>query len=199
MGGGHRPGPLGEDKLLGPVQDGTSSLLPTPTPVVHGVAAAALAAAARAIDGEIEALRLGPKARKAAYALKKKHPAIRFTSGRRNKAEQAQAMAKNVEANRKWIEQTYARSKARDACQKWVDDHEGTKSAADIAKGLEEVLDALTDRELGALSKHLSGEAFDIEPTGVDADKIKKTIRGLPGLGRFLDREGGRVIWHAQF
>lgn len=31
------------------------------------------------------------------------------------------------------------------------------------------------------------------------ADQIKKAIRGLPGLGLFLEKEGGLVRWHAQF
>ncbi len=32
-----------------------------------------------------------------------------------------------------------------------------------------------------------------------DAEAIKKTIRGLSGLDKFLDTEGGLVRWHAQF
>ena len=32
-----------------------------------------------------------------------------------------------------------------------------------------------------------------------DAEAIKKTIRGLDGLDKFLDKEGGLVRWHAQF
>ncbi len=199
MGKGNVPGPLAIDKLIGPVQDGTTTLLPTPLPASLGATGTPSSERGKGIDPEIEALKLGPKARRAAYLLKRKHPAVRFTSGRRNKSEQARAMAGNVEANRTWIAETYAKSRARDACQKWVDDHPGETTAAEIAEGLEGVLKGLTDRELGALSKHLSGEAFDVQPTGVDADKVKETIRGLPGLGRFLDREGGRVIWHAQF
>ncbi len=199
MGRGHLPGPLANETLVGTVQDGTSTLLPTPTPVSLGSRGSPTAEKGRVVDPEIEALKLGPRARRAAYVLKRKHPSVRFTSGRRNKSEQAKAMAANVEANRKWIAETYAKSKARDACQKWVDAHPEKAAEAEIAEGLEGVLTGLTDGELGALSKHLSGEAFDVRPTGVDADKIKKTIRGLPGLRRFLDREGGRVIWHAQF
>ena len=43
------------------------------------------------------------------------------------------------------------------------------------------------------------GEAFDVQPVDKDADAIKKTIRGLDGLGKFLDSEGGLVRWHAEF
>ena len=68
-----------------------------------------------------------------------------------------------------------------------------------IAAGLVSVFDRATDAELGKLSKHLSGDAFDVQPVDKDAESIKKTIRGLPGLGKFLDVEGGLVRWHVQF
>jgi hypothetical protein len=147
-------------------------------------------------DAEIEALGLAEKARKAAYALKKAHPTVKFTSGRRNKADQARAMASNVVKNRKWIEQTYP-SGAK--CQQWVDNNPDKKTQAEIAEGLLSVLNAATDTDLAKLSKHLSGEAFDVQPVEKDAEAIKKTIGSLPGLEKFLDKEGGLVRWHAQF
>lgn len=150
-------------------------------------------------DPAIETLDLSDTAKKAAYELKKKHPSVVFTSGRRDKAGQARAMASNVVSNRNWIKETYRKSEASDACQKWVDDHKDKKSKKEIADGLTEVLDGLTDEQLAKLSKHLSGDAFDVQPVDKDADAIKKTIRGLPGLDKFLDKEGGLVRWHAQF
>ena len=153
----------------------------------------------RGADAEIEALGLAEKARKAAYALKKAHPTVKFTSGRRNKAGQARAMASNVVQNRKWIEQTYASSALRTKCQQWVDNNPDKKTQAEIAEGLLSVLNAATDTDLAKFSKHLSGEAFDVQPVEKDAEAIKKTIRGLSGLERFLDTEGGLVRWHAQF
>jgi len=131
--------------------------------------------------------------------LKKAHPSVTFTSGRRNKAEQASAMASNVVKNRNWIEETYLASPLRTRCQDWVDAHPDKKTQAEIAEGLTGVFDAATDAELGKLSKHLSGEAFDVQPVTVNADAIKKTIRELDGLSKFLDKEGGLVRWHAQF
>ena len=65
-------------------------------------------------DPDIEALNLSDTAKKAAYALKSKYPSVTFTSGRRNKAEQARAMASNVIFNRTWIKDTYVPSEARD-------------------------------------------------------------------------------------
>lgn len=150
-------------------------------------------------DPEIEALDLADTARKAAYALKKAHPTVKFTSGRRDKNDQARAMASNVVNNRKWIEQTYAISTLRAKCQEWVDNNPDKKTQADIAEGLLSVFNAATDADLGKFSKHLAGEAFDVQPVEKDADAIKKTIRGLSGLVKFLDTEGGLVRWHAQF
>lgn len=152
-----------------------------------------------ATDAEIEALNLADSVKKAAYALKKKHPAVTFTSGRRTKHEQAYAMAGNVVENRKWIEETYVASKVRDACQKWVNDHADKKTKDEIGAGLAEVLDGFTDAEAAVLSKHLSGMAFDVQPVTADADAIKKSIKGLEGLDKFLEKEGGLVRWHAQF
>ena len=150
-------------------------------------------------DPAIEALNLSDTAREAAYELKKKYPSVSFTSGRRDKLEQSSAMAGNVVLNRNWIKETYASSAARDACQKWVDEHKDKKTKDDIATGIEGVLDGLTDTQLAHLSKHLSGDAFDVQPVEKDADEIKKTIRGLSGLSKFLEEEGGLVRWHAQF
>jgi hypothetical protein len=108
-------------------------------------------------------------------------------------------MASNVVKNRKWIEQTYAKSDLRTQCQDWIDKHTDKTTRADIAAGLLEALNAADDAQLGKLSKHLSGEAFDVQPVDKDAEAIKNTIRGLAGLDRFLDTEGGLVRWHAQF
>jgi hypothetical protein len=148
---------------------------------------------------EIENLHLAETARKAAYALKQKHPSVIFTSGRRDKQGQAHAMAGNVVLNRKWIEQTYAASSVRDACQKWVDDNPEKKTAAEIEQGLLEVMNGFSDADLGHLSGHLSGMAFDVQPVTEGGEEIKASIRALPGLQKFLEKEGGLVRWHAQF
>ena len=150
-------------------------------------------------DAEIEALDLADTAREAAYALKEAHPAVKFTSGRRDKHDQARAMASNVVNNRNWIEQTYAISTLRTKCQEWVDNNPDKITQSDIAAGLLSVFNSATDADLGKFSKHLSGEAFDVQPVEKDADAIKATIRRLPGLSKFLDTEGGLVRWHAQF
>ena len=150
-------------------------------------------------DPDIEALSLADTAKKGAYALKKAHQSVTFTSGFRTKEDQARAMAGNVVSNRTWIKETYIQSTTRDKCQKWVDDNPDAKTQKEIQDGLKSVMDDLTDSQLNLLSKHLSGEAFDVQPVTEDADKIKATIKGLAGLTKFLDKEGGLVRWHAQF
>ena len=152
-----------------------------------------------ALDPAIEVLDLAPVARAAAYALKRAHPAVKFTSGRRNKDDQARAMASNVVGNRKWIEQTYASSTLRTKLQDWVNAHPDKTSKQDIETGILLVFDTASDAELAKFSRHLGGMAFDVQPVMLDAEKIKATIRHLDGLDKFLDSEGGLVRWHAQF
>jgi len=151
------------------------------------------------MDPAIEKLNLRGNAKEGAYALKKAHPAVQFTSGRRGREDQARAMASNVVDNRKWIEQTYRVTTISQACQKWVDDNPNKKSQDEIAAGLLSVFNAHTDDEVGKISKHLSGDAFDVQPVDKDAEAIKTTIRALKGLDKFLEKEGGLVRWHAQF
>jgi peptidoglycan hydrolase-like protein with peptidoglycan-binding domain len=150
-------------------------------------------------DPEIEVLRLRPVARAAAYALKARHPGVIFTSGRRNKAEQARAMSQNVAQNRQYIVRTYRDTKVCRLCQQWVDDHPSAVTAQQIAAGLLSVLDSLSDGDAGQLSRHLSGDAFDIQPVLPDTDGIMVTIRALPGLHQFLPKEAGLDRWHAEF
>ena len=151
------------------------------------------------VDEAIEALDLAPVAKAAAYALKLQHPEVVFTSGRRDKFGQARAMASNVVRNRKWIVQTYKASDIRTACQRWVDDHPEATTRDQIQDGLLSVFNSVTDEQLGGLSKHLSGNAFDVQPVQHGAEAIKAAIRGLKGLDLFLEREGGLERWHAQF
>ena len=207
MPGSSPAGPVGTSGIALTIDQGTLTRANSPTPgtvgaaasVAERTAAAPLAVDASGADPAIEALSLRGAARAAAYALKRAHPSVKFTSGRRNKADQARAMASNVIHNRNWIEDTYAASTVSKACQKWVDTHPDAKTQADIATGLLSVLDAATDAHLARLSRHLSGDAFDVQPVETDAEAIKKTIRRLKGLDVFLEKEGGLVRWHAQF
>ena len=149
----------------------------------------------------IESLNLSPKAKKAAEQLLKEYPHdVVFTSGRRDLAGQARAMAGNVVKKRDWIKETYKENDASKACQKWVDDHPQAKTQKEIAVGLLKTLQALGPKA-GQMSKHLSGDAFDVQPVKDKdkADAIKKSIKELPGVKQFLDKEGGLEIWHVGF
>jgi len=201
MAGSRIPGPIGAGELHPDLDAGTLPRMAMPAPGSTGQLPVAAAAPDATTDPEIEALELAPLARAAAYALKRAHPQVRFTSGRRDKADQARAMASNVakEGQRRWIEETYKASPLRTRCQDWLDAHPEVVTAAGIAAGLLAIFDAAGDRELSRLSRHLAGMAFDVQPVEHDAEAIKTTIRGLPGLDLFLDREGGLVRWHAQF
>lgn len=158
---------------------------------------AAVATAAKS-DADIDALDLSATIKKAAQELRKKYPEVVFTSGRRNTHEQAHAMASNIvsSGNRKWISNTYLAGKK---LQDWVDAHKDKKTVDELTVGLEETLNGMSDAERGGVSKHLSGDAFDVQPVTKDADKIKADIKALPGLSKFLESEGGLVRWHAQF
>jgi hypothetical protein len=151
----------------------------------------------------IDALNLADVAKNAASSLKTTYPAVVFSSGRRTVAHQAAAMAGNIvkSQNRKWIQATYVQSAVRDACQKWVDDHPTATSSDDLTSGLTTVLGTFSADQLGQLSKHLAGLAFDVQP--VDAanggDTLKAAIQALPALDKFIENEGGLTVWHAQF
>jgi hypothetical protein len=146
----------------------------------------------------IEELNLEPVAAQAARLLQQKHPHIEFTSGRRDVAQQAHAMAGNIVSlhDRQFIRKTYL---AGAVLQKWVDDHPEAVTIDQITAGLKETMDAMAEADLLKISRHLTGRAFDIRPVTENAAAIEADIRALPGLQRFLDREGGHVRWHAQF
>ena len=146
----------------------------------------------------IEELKLEPVAERAAKLLLQKHPNIQFTSGRRDVPQQAHAMASNIVSlqDRQWIGKTYL---AGAKLQKWVDDHPSAVTVDQITAGLQETMKAMPEAELLKISRHLTGRAFDIRPVTHNAEAIKADIRALPGLQKFLEKEGGHIRWHVQF
>jgi hypothetical protein len=146
----------------------------------------------------IDELGLVSYARVAAEALQAKHPEVVFTSGRRDSQQQAHAMAGNIVANRRWIEQTYAKTPQRTSLQNWVDSHPLANTAREIAAGLAGVMAHWTEAQKKTLSQHFGGEAFDIQPVPGDT-AIIASIKALPHLRQFLQKEGGREVWHAGF
>ncbi|HLQ04322.1 MAG TPA: hypothetical protein VK197_01590 [Verrucomicrobiae bacterium] len=148
---------------------------------------------------DIERLDLSPAAKRGALLLREAHPQLRFLSGRRTLARQARAMARNIveSADRAWIEKVYV---AAAPLQAWVSEHSEATMVEALAAGLEETLVAMSPAQQARVSKHLSGDAFDLRPVhGETEAAIRETIGGLPGLVKFIDREGGLERWHVQF
>jgi hypothetical protein len=148
----------------------------------------------------VDDLDLVEYAKAAASKLQSDFPDVIFTSGRRDVAQQANAMAANVVQNRHWIMDTYADSNERDDLQAWVDANPTATTKEAIASGLAGIMSNWTDEQKGRFSRHFSGQAFDVQPvTGSNGNLIKAGIKSLPNLRKFLDSEGGLVIWHADF
>ena len=150
-------------------------------------------------DSEIEGLNLNPLAKQAASILAARFPSTRFTSGRRTLDEQAAAMAQNISADRNYVKQTYKESDIAKACQGWVDKHPNVVTVPEITQGLLEELGKFSPDQTSKLSRHLSGDAFDVQPVLVGAEAIVAFIRSLPNLELFLTKEGKLDRWHAQF
>lgn len=139
-------------------------------------------------------------AKAGAEALERKHPDVSFTSGRRGVADQARAMASNVVKNRHWIAETYSNTAESRSLQVWVSANPQADTQAEIAAGLQAIMAKWSDAQKSRLSKHFSGEAWDVQPVGGPKGvAIKASIRALPGLVKFLEKEGGLVRWHCQF
>ena len=149
----------------------------------------------------VDDLDLAASAKAGAQNLQEQFPSdVKFTSGRRSIERQASAMAPNVVKNRKWIEQTYKASPQRAALQKWVDDNPAATTAAAIAAGLQSVMNSWTEAQQRNFSRHITGDAFDVQPVaGAQGEKIKQAIATLPKLNWHTFQEGGLEIWHAQF
>ncbi len=149
---------------------------------------------------DIDALDLSPAARRAAEFLKSRYPAVQITSGRRTREDQARAMARNTQFQRDFIATGYKDCSVKRACQEWVEANPGAITEGDLTAGLLEVLQAFDLPALGKLSKHFSGDAFDVKPPALNPEDVKGEMQKLPGLERFMERRDGSVVrWHAQF
>ncbi|MGB3431873.1 hypothetical protein [Achromobacter sp.] len=149
----------------------------------------------------IAELDLTPSAKAGAEALLAQFPShVKFTSGRRDIADQARAMAPNVLKERRWIEKTYKDTPQRAALQAWVDANLQATDAATIAAGLEAIMRSWTAAQQRNFSRHFLGDAFDIAPIAGDIGKqIKDAIPKLPRYQWHTFDEGGLEIWHIQF
>lgn len=146
---------------------------------------------------DLSSLNLSPKALAGAQALLAAHPGAMLTSGRRGVTAQARAMASNIVHNRQWIAQTYVPTPESHSLQAWIDAHPSATEQDSIAVGLAGIMAGWTDEQKAKVSKHFSGDAFDVQPiSGPEGDAIKAFLHALPG--KFLEKEGGLVRWHWQ-
>jgi V8-like Glu-specific endopeptidase len=143
---------------------------------------------------DIDRLNLEADVARKAKELRRRAPGVIFTSGRRDIARQARAMAGNVVLNRRWIEQTYRSSPAIRSLQQWVNSHPSADTVDEIANGLTALMRAMPQAQLMTISKHLSGRAFDVKPNSCPVSAIEAL-----SPRQFLQREGGLVIWHVSF
>lgn len=146
-------------------------------------------------DRDNREMYLTPEAEAAAEILAKL--GARFTSGHRDMVRQAHAMAVNTSLNRQWVGQTYKRGAA---VQLWIDEHPDVTTVEALADGIYRVIAALPGDQ--QISHHLlmPCPCFDVEPrTDAIGEKIYQAIKELPGLTKFLEREGGLLRWHVEF
>ena len=134
-----------------------------------------------------------------ALAFHEKFPPAVFSRGIRTLRTPCRDMAGNVHLNRMWILETYKASKPALAAHAWVMANKHVRAVGDIADGLEFVLRTFTPEELESLSRHMTGDAFDLKPrsvTGAMRDWLAEEAKKRGAL--FLDREGGLVRYHWQ-
>lgn len=122
-----------------------------------------------------------------------------FSRGIRTLRAQCRDMAENVSQNSMWISETYRASKPALAAHAWVMANKHVRAVGDIADGLEFVLRTFSPVELESLSRHFTGDAFDLRPRSVTRaarEWLENEAKKRGAL--FLDREGGLVRYHWQ-
>ena len=155
----------------------------------------------------IPQLQLAPAARDAAIKLQAAFPDVVFTSGRRSIEKQAQMMSRNMvkapEGPLKWLTNTYIYS---DPLYHVLNDGSvNLASQVGIEAKLLDTMLAMDTINLLRISRHLTGDAFDIDPItdnmGVPTAYGQRVIdyvrRNIPEA-KMLLREGGLIVWHVQ-
>lgn len=134
-----------------------------------------------------------------ALAFSAKFPTAVFSRGIRTLRTQCRDMAENVHLNRMWILETYKASKPAMAAHAWVIANKHVRAVGDIADGLEFVLRTFSPEALESLSRHFTGDAFDLRPRSVNREMREWLEDEAEKRGAlFLDREGGLIRYHWQ-
>jgi hypothetical protein len=116
-------------------------------------------------------LSLAPLAQTGAMQLATMFPEVVFTSGRRSIEKQASVMAFNTMKNRQFIEQTYIDG---EHLQRVVNKLAGDCTRQAMEATLYDALMQLDTNALMRVTRHLTGDAFDIQPI-VDNSGIPST------------------------
>lgn len=136
-----------------------------------------------------------------------KHPWAQVTSGKRTRESQAAAMAENEARAPGWIAATYVDSAPKRALLDCLRTLRITRPVkASLLAAFLVVLEGFSDDELSALTLHLAGRAFDLQPEHVDGVLTPRAVALAAFLaaeakargGKFLDREGGLLRFHWQ-
>lgn len=150
----------------------------------------------------VSELDLSPVAKAAAEKLVASFPQVVFTSGRRDLRKQAEVMATNELRDPGWVKSTY---KISEPFVWWIEQNK-PKSQVEMAIGFHDVMMRMSQEEIDQVSKHLSGNAFDIKPiidkTGMpttEGFEIVDFCRSKLGAEKILLREGNLIVWHVQF
>lgn len=154
----------------------------------------------------IKPLRLNPHADSVARELLAAFPEVTFTSGRRDRDQQARAMARNVVepskiypgGDRKWISREYIYRPIAVALQQWIDQNPRAFTLGQVANGLSGVLKGFSDEECGKFSLHMSGDAFDLLPVHTIAgNAVRAWLRARTDIV-VLENEQGKDRLHVQ-
>ena len=148
----------------------------------------------------IEAMHLHPVMEQACRQFEWAFPHVQWLSGRRDRQGQADAMARHVARDRKWISKTYLHAAT---LQTVVDCHPEAVSPQAIGALLFDAMLAMSDAEVAQVSDHVGGLAVDLVPMIFgDGDPTPsgqaalKWMHDYPYTKRVLTREGGRIVWH---
>jgi hypothetical protein len=156
------------------------------------------------VTGNACASTLQGNAASACSELLRAYPQTVLTCGARDVASQCHAVAVNtVQAGggSSWVSRTYLPSAVKTAICQWLDSNPST-DVDTIAAGLTSVCGGFSNDDLSAFSKHLGGQAFDVQPGSVDVSVLQSLHDQHVANGgqcTFLTREGGLTRWHIQF
>lgn len=149
---------------------------------------------------------LSPRAEAGLRWTLSRWPWLTVTSGRRTLAQQITAMATNVSRyGRLWIARTYRPTPLIESMTQWLlAQPEGELTPEAIRSGLMGLAEQAPDQHWMRLSRHLSGDAWDLawpgEKLGVSiAETIRLEMPKPYQLDRVLTNEGGLRLLHVQF